>query len=548
MTRVLAILACLCAELCAAEERSLLPERVNHSIQRRLADGDFPALVITVVDSGQSATYSFGKLDNGSTPDANTVFEIGSITKTFTALLLAEEATANTLKLDANLATLLPRVTIPSRAGKAITLEQLATQHSGLPRLPTNLRPRDPNDPYADYDGDKLKAFLANYALEREPGSVYEYSNLGVGLLGFALAEHAHTTYATLLQDKIFGPIGMRSSAITPTDAMREHFAMPHDEGGKPTSNWHFEALAAAGGINSTAADMLRYLSANMGLLNTPLYPAMELAHAPRADAAENERIGLAWMIRHDASTDVVWHNGMTGGYASFIGFTRDRRHGVVVLTNAQQSVDDLGFATLIADAPLRPVHQNISLATSTLDQYIGRYQLGPQFVLRVFRIDAQLYGQATGQRAFPIFAVDQDEFYAKVGDIRVSFQRDASGNVGSLVMHQGGDRIAPRLSDAGERGGYVALPLDATTLAGYVGHYRLTPTAIFELTLKDGQLLARLGAQSGLPIYAAAKGEFFYIEVDAQITFECDPAGKVVALVLHQGGMDQRAVRIDDK
>src|SRR5208282_2827811 len=122
MTRVLAILACLCAELCAAEERSLLPERVNHSIQRRLADGDFPALVITVVDSGQSATYSFGKLDNGSTPDANTVFEIGSITKTFTALLLAEEATANTLKLDANLATLLPRVTIPSRAGKAITL------------------------------------------------------------------------------------------------------------------------------------------------------------------------------------------------------------------------------------------------------------------------------------------------------------------------------------------------------------------------------------------------------------------------------------------
>jgi CubicO group peptidase (beta-lactamase class C family) len=337
----------------SAAAKPLLPARVKQAAQDRVAAGEYPALVIAVVKGKQSHVYGFGKLADGKTPDADTVFEIGSITKTFTGLLLAEAVQAGKLKLNEPVAKLLPGFKIPSRDGKQITLKNLATQRSGLPRMPTNFSPPDEDNPYAHYDAAKLKAFLASYKLPRDPDSKYEYSNLGFGLLGYALAQHANTSYAQLVTKRILQPLGMKMTGVTFSKAMRAHLAAGHGRTGAVTSNWtELGATAGAGALRSTGADMLRYLKANMGLLKTPLDAATQFAQKPRRSITKDEKVGLAWMTRHDADGDVIWHNGGTGGYRSFLGFTADGQLGVVVLTNKAHSVDDVGFATLL-DSPM---------------------------------------------------------------------------------------------------------------------------------------------------------------------------------------------------
>lgn len=532
----------------AGNPSSLLPLRVEQAITARMAAGEYPAMVVAVVDGDRSHVYAFGKLDDGKAPDADTIFQIGSVTKTFTATLLAEAVQNNEVALDTPVSKLLPDFRIPSRNGKSITLGELAMQDSGLPRLPSNMQPANPADPYADYDAEKLKAFLVAYPLPHDPGASYAYSNLGVGLLGFALARHASMDYGALLQQRIFKPLGMVSSTATFSLPLGPRWAMGHDETGKPTQPWHLDALAGAGAINSTGADMLRYLQANMGHATSSLANAMRFAHQPRMSIGGNERIGLVWMTRHDKDGDVIWHNGMTGGYASFIGFTADGNRGVVIVTNIQQSVDDLGFATLLADAPLVPARKQVVLPPEQLQDYVGQYRLAPNFVLTVMRQGDQLLAQATGQGAFPIFPNATDKFFAKITDIRIDFQRDKHGKVDALVLHQNGhDMPAPKLdaAEAAEIGGRHAIQLDAATLRQYVGHYRLANGAVFDITLHGSQVMAQLTGQPALPVYASAKDAFYYTVVDAQLGFKRDATGKVTSLVLHQNGIDQVARRI---
>jgi CubicO group peptidase (beta-lactamase class C family) len=532
----------------AADSFSLLPPRVEQAITARIAAGEYPSMIVAVVDGDRSHVYGFGKLDNGKAPDAGTIFQIGSITKTFTATLLADAVEKGEVKLDTPVAKLLPGFTIPSRNGKTITLGQLAMQDSGLPRLPSNMLRATSSDPYAEYDAAKLKAFLAGYELPRDPGAKYEYSNLGLGLLGYALAQHAGTSYGKLLQSRILEPLGMSATSTTFEQPLGPHWALGHDEQGKPVQPWHFDALAGCGAINSTGADMLRWLEANMGRGNGALQAAMRLAHQPRHPISDDERIGLAWMTHHDKQVDVTWHSGMTGGYASFIGFTTDGKRGVVILTNAQQSVDDLGFGALLADALLAPVHQQAALSAQQLQAYVGEYQLAPGFVLTIMRQGGQLFAQATGQGAFPIFPSATDKFFAKITDIRIDFERDGDGKVNSLVLHQNGHDVpAPKLdaAAAAKAGGHHAVQLDAATLRQYVGRYQLAPGVIFDITLQGSQLTAQLTGQPAIPVYASAKDEFYYTVVDAQLSFKRDRQGKVDAVVLHQNGADQIAQRI---
>lgn len=526
----------------------LLPPRVEKAIADRIAAGEYPAMVVAVVDGDRSEVRGFGKLANGKAPDADTIFQIGSVTKTFTATLLAEAVERGAVTLDTPVGDLLPGFRIPSRDGKEITLGELAMQISGLPRLPDNMHPANPKDPYADYDAAKLEKFLSTYKLPREPGAKYEYSNLGFGLLGYALAQRAGTSYAGLLQTSIFQPLGMASTSATFEEPLGPRWAAGRDAGGQPAQPWRLDALAGAGAINSTGADMLSYLQANMGRGKGVLKTAMRLAHQPRRKIGENEHIGLAWMTRHDKDGDVVWHNGMTGGYASFMGFTADGKRGVVILTNVARSVDDLGFATLLRDASLAPSEKQIAMTPQQLDAYAGAYQLGPKFFLNVFRQDDQLFAQATGQGSFPIYPSATDNFFARVAGIRIDFRRGESGEVASLVLHQNGhDTPAPRLNAgiAAESGEHQRVRLDDAVLKQYVGRYRLAPGAVFEITLQDSQLMAQLTGQPAYPVYASAKDEFFYTVVDAQLSFKRNPQGKVDALILHQNGADRRAPRI---
>jgi serine-type D-Ala-D-Ala carboxypeptidase/endopeptidase len=413
----------------------LLPERVERAAQERIAAGTYQTLVFGVVHGDKSVVVSFGKLDNDRASDGDTVYEIGSVTKTFTATLLAEAVLCGRVTLDTPVAQLLPDFKIPSRRGKEITLGKLATQHSGLPRMPSNFQPKDPANPYADYDAVKLKAFLTGYELLRDPGASYEYSNLGFGLLGYALAQLERTTYGVVIDEEILRPLGMTMSGTAFTDAMRAHLALGHDDTGKAMKNWDHDALAGGGAIRSTANDMLRYLKANMGIDQLPLVAAMKLAQLPRSDTDKATRIGLAWMT---TDKGIVWHSGSTYGYRSFLGFTADGRRGVVILANTAADADHLGFATLDGDAPLAPTYKAIALDVATLGDYAGKYWFNFGVLVVALKSD-HLEAQLTGQRAFTIFASAKDKFFYKSMHAQLDFERDAGGKVVAVVLHQNG-------------------------------------------------------------------------------------------------------------
>jgi len=194
------LLLCLMANNSSAD-LALLPERVSKVAQERVDNGTYQTLIFGVVADEKTEVIPFGKLSAGKSPGGDTVYEIGSITKTFTATLLADAVLSGRFTLDTPIGDLLPDFKIPERSGKKITLGEIGTQYSALPRMPSNFAPNNPGNPYADYDSEKLRAFLGGYQLPRDPGTAFEYSNLAFGLLGYALAESAHTTYDALVHE-----------------------------------------------------------------------------------------------------------------------------------------------------------------------------------------------------------------------------------------------------------------------------------------------------------------------------------------------------------
>jgi hypothetical protein len=270
----------------------------------------------------------------------------------------------------------------------------------------------------------------------------------------------------------------------------------------------------------------------------------MKFAQQPRSDMARTMRVGLAWIT---TDKGIVWHNGGTGGYRGFLGFTADGRRGVVILANTAMDVDDLGFATLDADVPLAPAYKATVLPSASLDDYVGIYKLRDKFLLNVFRMNDGLFARATGQDAFPIFPSAPNEFFAKIAGISISFTRDPNGAVNGLVLHQDGDRAAAKLSLSELPPELREAAVAAATLGDYVGKYRFN-FGVLDVALASDHLEAQLTGQPPFPIFASARDKFFYKVVDAQLDFERDGGGKVVAVILHQNGRDMRAPRITQR
>ena len=311
-------------------------------------------VVATIEADGSSSIAAFGDPGPGAKPlDADSVFEIGSITKVFTAILLAEMADRGEVSLEDPVAKFLPpTVHVPERGGKQIRLIDLSTQTSGLPRMPDNLRPKDPANPYADYTADQMFEFLGRHELARDIGAQFEYSNLGVGLLGQALTRRAGKSYEALVQERILTPLKMDHSGVTLTPWMREHLATGHDAQLKIASNWDIPAFAGAGALRSTMNDMLRFVRANLDPAGGRLQRAMQQTHQSRASAGRADMsIGMNWLIRRMNDHDVLWHNGGTGGYRTWIGFDKARKVGAIVLTNSAIGNDDLGFELVAGPA-----------------------------------------------------------------------------------------------------------------------------------------------------------------------------------------------------
>jgi CubicO group peptidase (beta-lactamase class C family) len=330
---------------------SLVPLAAQSSFP---ADPDIQAIARRGVPVEGRAGVVIGLLEPGGTSrvvtaadvpyDGRTLFEIGSITKVLTGILLADMAERGEVRLDDPIAQFLPQGTrVPSRNGKHIRLVDLATHSSGLPRMPSNFAV-DPSNPGAGYPAERLYEFLRGHTLTRDIGERADYSNLGVGLLAHALALHAGTSYEALVTERILEPLGMTSTRIVLTPADRERLAPGHSSAGRVAPDWPITALAGAGALRSTADDMLKFLAANIHPPDNAVGRAIRAAQIARATFNESTRLGLLWLIHTTRfGRTVVWHNGGTAGYRAYIGFDPDRRIGVVVLANRANSVDRIG-------------------------------------------------------------------------------------------------------------------------------------------------------------------------------------------------------------
>jgi len=434
----------------SARCQSDLPQDVKDKIKLRVDNHTNPGIVIGLINGDDVHFYSFGVMSftTAEPVHEHTIFEIGSISKTFTGILLANEVVNGKIKLDDPLQKYLPAgVTAPTRNGATIKLVNLSNHTSSLPRLPDNFTPANPANPYADYTEKQLYDFLKGFALPRDIGSEYEYSNYAVGLLGHILATHKKTTYEKLMVDVIANPLGMPNTRVILTPAMKKNLAQGYSDG-VAVENWDLPILAGAGGIRSDAVDMARYIRANMGQGKSKLYPAMQLAQTNTRPTGALPPVGLGWHIANVNGVEIITHSGGTGGYRSFSGFQKNGTKGVVVLTNSAIGVDDIGLHLLDTNVPITdgkpPVIQGteVPVDVAVLETYTGQYELAPGFMLTVTRVENQLHAQATGQDKFPVFAKAQNIFFYKVVEAQLTFNQNVSGAIESVTLHQGGREI----------------------------------------------------------------------------------------------------------
>jgi serine-type D-Ala-D-Ala carboxypeptidase/endopeptidase len=445
-----------------AEVQRILDERVGEL-------GEYHGIVVGLVDASGRRVISRGSLGKGSgrALDGDTLFELGSISKVFTALLLAIAVERGEMGLDDPLAKhLRSRSPVPSFDGQSITLRHLATHTSGLPRVPTNLAPRDPLDPYAEYTVEDLYEFLATYSLTRAPGSSYEYSNLGAALLARALIVRTGKTYAELVRERIAEPLGLRHTWVDVPEAEKASLAIGHTQGLYVAPLRTRVAMIGNGGVFSSANDLLTFLSASMGSLETPLASAFaQIATAQRPIGERGGSIALGWHIARAGGADVVWHNGGTAGFGSFTGYLPDAKLGVVALTNVSSNggVDDIGMH-LIAETPLLPAgtpsisltrpREQVAIEPRRLDAYVGTYQLGKGDTLHVKRENEQLIVELSERARFPIFPESETVFFMKVMDITFRFETGVAGVAVAVVMGQGGkEHRFPRAPATAKKG-----------------------------------------------------------------------------------------------
>jgi D-alanyl-D-alanine-carboxypeptidase/D-alanyl-D-alanine-endopeptidase len=357
-SRIVAGIACLASACHAPAPPASASDEIRRLLQARLAnDGAGVGIVVGTIDANGREIVACGKASAGEPRqlEVDALFEIGSLNKVFTATVLAGMVGNGELALDDPVAKHLPaNVAAPRFESREITLLDLATHTSGLPNMPDNLRPRDPDNPFADYTVGQLHAFVAGVALAHPIGSHYEYSNVGMALLGDALARRAGTDFATLVVDRLCRPLGMHDTRFVPTAAQQARLAPGHGRDLRKAPNWDAGQMGGAGGMRSSVPDLLTFLAANLGLIATPLAEAMQRTHhARRPTDHADDWIGLGWRIRRRDGSEILWHSGSTAGYRAFLGMDLRRRVGVVVLANARVPHDDLGFHLLDRRSPL---------------------------------------------------------------------------------------------------------------------------------------------------------------------------------------------------
>ncbi|MBA4054888.1 MAG: hypothetical protein C0490_09265 [Marivirga sp.] len=543
-----------------------LSQEVRDNIKLRVDNGINTGIVVGIIDGDKMYYYSYGvkSLNGNETVDEHSVFEIGSITKTFTGIILADMTIKGTMNLDDPLQKYLPEgVNAPTRNGASIKLSHLSNHTSSLPRMPDNFNPANPANPFVDYSEKQLYDFLKSYVLPRDIGSQYEYSNYAVGLLGHVMAGNQGVTYEALIIDVITGPLGMQDTRTAFTPNMKKNLAMGHNEGVQ-VENWDLTTLAGAGAIRSTAVDMLKYVRANMGKEKSKLYPAMQLSHKNSRAEGTSPMVGLGWHITPGDKSEIVWHNGGTGGYRSFAGFIKGGDKGVVVLTNSTAGTDDIGMHLLNPKVPLTEIKPSIGIKMrSTIDS--EGLEAGAKTYWELKKDQGDKYDFSEGQlkrlgneylrkgeikKAIAVFSINTEAYPSSANtfyNLAEALQKEGSKEKAienykkSVVLNPGYQQAIDMLKKLGADVSDVTkeIVVDTETLESYIGKYELAPGFILTISRENNQLKAQATGQPEFPVFPKSKNVFYYKVVEAQLTFNQNEKGVVESVTLHQGGRD---------
>ncbi|MCH9654318.1 MAG: serine hydrolase [Planctomycetes bacterium] len=414
-----------------------------------LTNNKVNAISVGVISNGVVWKKHFGVLGENGTPAPNdkTIYEIGSISKVFTSLLLADAVVSGQIKLDDPISVIMKELSATNPKLANITFAQLSHHVSGLPVMPTNFKPADSTNPFAGYNRKLLTDYLLAAKPVRKPGEGYEYSNLGAGLLGDLLSRQAGMSYEALLNQKLTEPLKMSDTTITLSSAQAKHLAPPHNAALLLEKSWDFDSLAGCGAIRSNLDDMLLFAKASLDPPDGQLGKTIELAwkqHKPPAEA--NLAMGLGWMIAGDRSTR--WHNGQTGGYHCMILVNRSLKSATVLLCNtAVMDVDALAqqiFQTSVGmKVKPRTFEKEFKVDPKVAKRLEGKYQLAPGILITVQVKEGRMMAQLTGQQFLALIPKSETEWKYQAVDATLKFELPKTGKSPKVTLHQAG-RVMP--------------------------------------------------------------------------------------------------------
>ena len=511
-----------------------VPDRYRRVLEDGVANGAFDGVAVGLIDGKQQQTWYFGK--HRDALNERSAFEIGAVTEVFTGILLAQAVLDGKLRLTDPIGSLLPADfpwADPEFAATPVVA--LATQTSGLPATPANLFAADPDDAYADYTENDLLAFLANYR-PHEWKRGYAYSPLNGALLCVLLGKLYQNGCSTLLISKVLDPLGLPKTGFGDPAELQQGHAY-----GREAHHWHFKkALAGAAGLRSTLQDLLAFLSHNLHPDDSALRGALLLARQARSQAAVGG-LGLGWAI-HDVEAErqtwpLVWRASRTGGFSTFIGFRTDRQQALVLLANSAEDLASLGIAWLTGETPPPAPPAPFVPDAARLARYAGLYRLLNHTEVIVDDGGSTLRVQLRGQPAWPLFAVAEDSFVTQGGAVGLSFIRNIDEISGLLLRTNGEFVTGERLSVRAPRLRRVAIALDASTLAGYAGDYRLDADTLLRITVSNGGLDTQLSGAARSAMRAYATDRFSDADGLNGLVFERDEHGRIVSVSLDLAG-----------
>ncbi len=426
-------------DVVAPEEISKCSQEIEGWLQEIAAAKRLQSMVVATVKGGNKEVCGFGKISEARAekPTAETIYQIGSLTKTMTGYLLADAVQKKVVSLEDTIGDI-----ADGNAGvSSITFSQLVTHRSGLPRMPGNgflgMSPTDRQDPFASYTWKLLVDELKGSNIEKKS---YEYSNMAVGLLGELIARKYSTTYRELLKQALFVPAQMTTSVVSTTDSKFEMVAPPHVRPNVPYSIWHFDVIAPAGAVNSNVSDLIKYGEFLMKQSKAG-HPALELI------ANDLPKVGYGW---HEKD-GVLWHNGSTLGSESFMSLDPQSGSMVIVLSNsgAADIVTRLGFsitdslqgkkANFVVIPPSNKNRKSVAVGEEVLKRYVGDYKITDAVTMTVSKRDTSLWVQVTGQNAVRLYPSAIHTFFIKELSAEGTFQIDNEGQVTGVLWKQSG-------------------------------------------------------------------------------------------------------------